>query len=175
METKLNKLLKQKGQSTIEFLISFTIIFGMTFFIVKTTMNYGNGFYLHWATYAASRVYLTLDTSDNGAGIGNVFSRAQAKGRELFEAYGINGATVQFNDMNTAGRPVLIGAFAEFDSKFSPMANIGSDDKINYRSESFLGKEPPRGYCHERILERIQQGSKSTDISKFMTVFDNGC
>ena len=166
---------KQKGQSTIEFLISFTVIFGLAFFIVKTTMNYGNGFYLHWATYAASRAYLTFETSDNDEGRENLFSKSEKKGKDLFDAYGIKDVSLKFNHLSTAGRPVLIGSYAEFESRFSPMSNIGNDDKVIYRSESFLGKEPPRGYCHARTLERVMQASGTDEIKKFMTVFDNGC
>lgn len=173
---KTEKLLfkKQEGQSTIEFLISFTIIFGMTFFIVTTTMNYGNGFYLHWATYAASRVYLTYETNDNN-GLAGVFGGARTQATNLFNAYGINGATIEFNDDNSAGRNVLIGAYAEFESKFSPMSNIGNNEKVKFRSESFLGREPPRGYCFEMIRERIDDATGGGPITKFMTVFDNGC
>ncbi len=169
-----NKNKNSRGQSTIEFLISFTVIFGMTFFIVKTTMNYGNGFYLHWATYAASRKFLTYDS--NNKLVDTVINRAKNPAKELFDAYGIKGVTVQFNDNNSAGRNVLLGAYAEFEDGFSPVSNIGGNKKVKYRSESFLGKEPPRGYCHAMVLERIQQGSKGTGaIDKFMTVFDNGC
>lgn len=138
-------------------------------------MDYGNGYYLHWATYAASRVYLTFDTNDNGAGLANVFSGAETKAKNLFNAYGINDVNIAFNNMGAAGRNVLIGAYAEYDTKFSPMSNINPDQRINFRSESFLGKEPPRGYCHERALERIQNASGSGEIINFMTVFDNGC
>ena len=136
-------------------------------------MNYGNGFYLHWATYAASRKFLVIDANQKLAD--TVINNAKGPATELFDAYGISGANVQFNDNNTAGRNVLIGAFAEFEDKFSPMANVGGSDKVRYRSESFLGKEPPRGYCHERAYQRIQEGSNATEIDKFMTVYDNGC
>lgn len=171
-----NKLRKsQIGQSTIEFLISFTVVFGMTFFIVKVTLDYGNGYYLHWATYVASRAYSVYDEGQNGAGIGITFSSAENRARALFDLYRINGVTLSFNDMNAAGRNVLIGAYAEYETKFSPMTNINPDQRINFRSESFLGKEPPRGYCHEIVRDKILDAAGGGFDARFMTVFDNGC
>ena len=47
-----------KGQSTIEFLMSFVFIFFLSLFTVMFSINQATGYLLHWATFAASRVFL---------------------------------------------------------------------------------------------------------------------
>lgn len=168
--------LKDKGQSTIEFLIGFTVVFGLTFLMLRTTLMFGNGYLLHYATYMASRAYLVFETNDNASGIDSVFSASATRATQVFQTFGLSGVTVNFNDNNNVTRPVLIGAWAEIEKSFTSAGFMGGDNSIKFRSESFLLKEPPRGYCHERTLKQIERTSEiSSEIHDYMTVFDNGC
>lgn len=172
----LQHRLEDKGQSTIEFLIGFTVVFGLTFLMLRTTLMFGNGYLLHYATYMASRAYLVFETNDNASGLDSVFSSSATKGRQVFESLSFNANTINFNDNNNVTRPVLIGAWAEIEKSFTSAGFMGGDNSVKFRSESFLLKEPPRGYCHDRTLKQIERtGGISSGIHDYMTVFDNGC
>jgi hypothetical protein len=51
-----------KGQSTIEFIFSFTAAVGFVFLFLKMALNYTNGYMVHHATFMASRAYLVSDS-----------------------------------------------------------------------------------------------------------------
>ena len=78
---KIKMKKNNKGQSTIEFILTFTAAVGFIFLFLKMALNYTNGFMVHHATYMASRSYLVSDEEryDNaGAGDAQAFQLAKA-------------------------------------------------------------------------------------------------
>ena len=74
METK-----NEKGQSVIEFLMSFTLVVGLLMFFFKMALGYTNGYMVHYATFMASRAYLTNDVSTTTDPDGAAFNQAKNK------------------------------------------------------------------------------------------------
>ena len=50
-----------KGQSTIEFILSFSTSVGFIFLFFKMALNFADGYMVHHATFLASRAYLVND------------------------------------------------------------------------------------------------------------------
>ncbi|MGB0453615.1 MAG: TadE/TadG family type IV pilus assembly protein [Bacteriovoracaceae bacterium] len=174
----------QKGQSTIEFIIGFTIIFGLVMLMLRTTLIYGEGYALHYATFSASRAYLTHEFNHND--LSSAHGDAERFGRKVFNLFKIrnliNGfdGKINFNSQNEMSRRVYVGAWAEFQKTFSPMAMFGGDEELRMRSESFIGKEPGRGYCHGQILNLYNNlasglSGGASEVENHRTLFDNGC
>ena len=88
---KLNK----EGQSTLEFIFSFAIVFSFIFFFFKIALNYTNGYLLHYANFMASRTYLVHDINSNivSGGDGPALKEAKA----IFATYNIDSAFVFIN------------------------------------------------------------------------------
>ena len=49
----------QSGQSTIEFIFCFVFAVSFILLVFNTSLNYVSGYVAHYATFMASRVYLT--------------------------------------------------------------------------------------------------------------------
>ena len=170
-----------KGQSTVEFLSTLMFLIGFLFVFVKLAINYTNGYLLHWATYSASRSYLTFDdiSSDNTG----VLVNAKKQARNVFNSYTklvpSLGGELKFNDPETGKNFIYVGAYTEFKQTFSLFAFVGGQDPLTFRTESFLGKEPTRQECLDRIckqftqqLGNIRAGCPALENA---TYFDDGC
>jgi len=153
-------------------------LIGFLFVFVKLAINYTNGYLLHWATYSASRAYLTFD--DNTL---NPLVKAKDHARDVFNSYTklvpSLGNDLKFNDPDTGKNFIYVGAFAEFKQTFSIFAFVGGQDPLAFRTESFLGKEPHRQECLERICDQFKQqlgniGAGCPALEN-ATYFDDGC
>ena len=61
-----SKLLKnQKGQSSVEFAISFIMVIGFVFMYVKVALNFTNGYVVHYANFMASRAFMVYEGNNN--------------------------------------------------------------------------------------------------------------
>jgi hypothetical protein len=176
-------LINQKGQSTVEFILAFSIlIFFITFFIT-TAVNFAVGYLVHYATFKASRAYLTSDNSapDHNAIVVNASGHA----REIFQqfkvgSYGIKVGTLNFNDPGPT-TPVyqFVGPHFTFEPPFQRFGMFKIPINLQFVSESFLGKEPSRGDCFCRLQtvmgHACDGATPSKSILEEITLEDNGC
>jgi hypothetical protein len=188
-----------QGQSTIEFLLTFMFALGFLFLFVNVSVNYSAGYLVHYATFMASRVYMTYDTAGGGSAAA---SDNQAKQRALdtlkrfkVSALGVpvggvnnccNSEVAGFyinSAYNPVGNPLYAGAVTVFKKPLSYFRAIAGDTEIRLVSESFLGKEPVRYECWERTCQAINLAilgnpgscNAGSAENKDITVFDNGC
>tara|TARA_Y100001958_G_C20915706_1_gene332034 strand:+ start:74 stop:610 length:537 start_codon:yes stop_codon:yes gene_type:complete len=178
MKDKEKKLKKETGQSTIEFLVSFSVIFTILLTFVRIAFNATNGFYAHYAVFNASRAYLVSDENNNS--IQNGDSSAIEKAKEVYDRfkveYLIGGARPELmvnNPGSFANKP-FIGNYISFKMDFGVSSMIGGKGPITLISESFLGREPSRQECIERICEAFSS-IDGGGCSSHTTIYDNGC
>jgi hypothetical protein len=171
----VNNLKKNKGQSTIEFIMTFTVAVGFIFLFLKMALNYTDGFMVHHATYMASRSYLV---SDEERQEGND-ARAMIKARQVFTKYmpeglvkGIDASMLKENNPGVVKFHAFVGLWVEFSQKFS-LGFIGGKESIQFVSESFLGREPTRVETRGQVCKAIQSlGLQNCDVHT--TLDDNG-
>lgn len=166
-----------KGQSTIEFIMTFSMVFAFFFLFLKLAMNYTDGYLIQYATFTASRAYLTVDndnqTTDPGAGDLVALKFA----RKVFNSAKVPAFIAGFTSVPEANDPskkftVFTGIYTDYSAAFS-LGIVGGKSKVDFRSESFLGREPGRFEVYEQICTAISSVTKSTcDIHA--TLDDNG-
>jgi hypothetical protein len=171
----------QTGQSTIEFIFSFIFAVSLILLVFNTSLNYASGYVAHYATFMASRVFMTQDANEaNSWGPGNRNSAAQAA-KETFrefklEVFGIQ-AELELNDDHPnvgPGEYLMIGAYAKFKRKMDIIGRVTGQTELELISESFLGREPTRGVCASRVCKAIT-GLDACDGTMDITLYDNGC
>jgi len=169
--------IKSNGQSTIEFIFSFSFLLFFFLFFITTATNIGVGYLVHYATFKASRTYLSYD---NGGDRFAVLAAAEDEGRKVFDqfnlkAYGIKDGSLSFN--NPSDDDFIyeyVGAYYYFRPPFARLGTFQFDLETHFLSESFLGKEPSVGECECRVQEALGfncEGEANADI----TLYDNGC
>jgi hypothetical protein len=155
-----NKILKnRKGQSTLEFIMTFSMVFAFFFLFLKTAMNYTDGYMVHYATFMASRAYLSVDPERQKAEEADekVFEYSKL----IFKKYlpdglikGYDGVT-KANSPDTAKYTPFIGLFTTYTTPFS-LGVVGGTDLLTLRSESFLGREPIRDEVYSQICNAMR-------------------
>jgi hypothetical protein len=173
----LNK--NNKGQSTIEFILTFTSTVGFIFLFLKMSLNYTNGYMVQHAVFMASRGYLVHDRQLNDASFGDFDANLHAK--DIFKKYLPKGLITSFNSelkinspSNTSIPKVFVGVWVEFEQMFS-VGFIGGKDLVKFRAESFLGREPTRYEGYTQVCEAIKviPGSGCAGTNH-VTLDDNG-
>jgi hypothetical protein len=175
MKTEVIK--NDEGQSTIEFIVTFIFVisFFLTFF--KLALNSTNGFLLHYATFMSSRAYLVSDINSNTAAGGD--SAANQVAQKVFKEYQVTAfipvgpTSVEINAPDTGKKSVFTGVIARYTDKFTVSKFFGGENNIQYVSESFIGREPTRGECSERVCKAMRD--VGADCSLHVTFYDNGC
>lgn len=166
-----------RGQSTMEFLLSFTFVFALIFLIFQIGVSFTNGYLVHYATFMASRTYLVIDNNSNTIASGD----EDAKGRAISVFNGIPmdrfipgfRSELHINHPMTVTNNIFVGAWVEYPEKFGISELIGGIKDVKLRSESFLGREPSRVTCLVRICEAMKEvGGTCGDHTTF---FDDGC
>ena len=176
----MNKNLKNnKGQSTIEFIMTFTAAVGFIFLFLKMAMNYTDGYMVHHATYMASRSYLVFDDERRSLEEGD--KNAFAKAQKVFTAYmpdglvsGVGIGSLKENNPDPAITKyhAFVGLWSEFTQKFS-LGFVGGKESMRFISESFLGREPTRSESRNQVCEAIRGlGLSRCDVH--VTLEDNG-
>jgi hypothetical protein len=170
--------MNDNGQSTIEFLVSFSVIFTILLTFVRIAFNATNGFYAHYAVFNASRAYLVSDENNNSLSNGD--SNARDKAKQVYDRYKVEyllgGSRPELKTNNPGDYPNMpyIGNYITFSMDFGVSSMIGGKGPLTMVSESFLGREPSRQECIERICSTfaaIDGGS----CSSHTTIYDNGC
>lgn len=178
----MKKINNEQGQSTVEFILAFS--FGVSFIltIFTTSFNYGKGYLVQYATFMASRVYLTSDNFIGGFNDSSYsLGYAEEKSKSTFAKYELNRFGVPATSYKVnAPEPsqlntyLTVGGYTTFEMKTDPIGTILGQQKLQMISESFLGKEPTRAECATRVCFAIT-GESSCDRSLDITNFDNGC
>jgi hypothetical protein len=170
------KFNNEKGQSTIEFVLTFGFAISFIVLFIYLALNMTTGFVLHYATFMSSRTFLSYDSSSNSSEA--VISQAEEMAQKTFNSYQLHRLKIKTSDfkVNKPGQinnALFVGVHARFKKPVSPLKNIGGGIEATYLSESFLGKEPMRIECYEEICNAMGLGgcSKAYDV----TLFDNGC
>jgi hypothetical protein len=169
----------ESGQSTIEFIISFTLAIGFLISFYKIAMLYTNGYLIHYATFQASRAYMIGETGSNTSGGSDGFAGSQAK--KVFDFYKLPDivpgfeSSIIINDpeSNTAlNKNLYVGLQVKYeDSLLIP--GTAKRVEIPLMSESFLGMEPTRAECFSGICSAL--GLIGASCTVHTTVTDNGC
>ena len=176
-ETK--NCLGQKGQSSVEFIISFMVIIGFVFMYVKVAMNFTNGYVVHYANFMASRALLVYEGNNNTPDGGD--GAAKTRALEVWGTYNIEGVlgaaagslVLEQRLPGSIANTVFVGTTASYQDRFTIFGNVGSTEKLNFQSESFLGREPSIAECVERTCEAFKE--LGIDCGSNTTVMDNGC
>ena len=187
----------QLGQSTIEFILTFMFGLGIVFLFVNVSVNYSIGYLVHYATFMASRTYLTVEADGNTPQASEQIASEAALAtfkRFKIESIGVEASGVlpggssqngfHINSFSTASSPadaLYVGAYTVFERPLSFFQSIAGNTKLKLVSESYLGKEPVRADCWQRTCQSILlsvTGSNSEcnpGNTYDFTVFDNGC
>lgn len=173
----------QDGQSTIEFILTFIFGISLIFFVVNTSINYATGYLVHYATFMASRAYLTVDTHiGNSDNTGPSLYRSEAKTKEVFNNYNLGIFDISSENLklnlvedvkgdNT--KNLTVGTYTHFVLNMDLIGQIAGKKKMDLVSESFLGKEPTRAECASRVCYAITGGYNCDYMD--ITLFDDGC
>jgi hypothetical protein len=164
----------EKGQSTIEFILTFSFAIGISFLFISQTLNLTIGFLVHYATYMGGRTFLTHDTSSNE--LSSVLASAGNTAKKSFARYSLSrfdiSPTVEIISPER-GSSLFSGITAKYERLLTPYKMVGGGKKATYFSEGFLGKEPTRNQCFR--LTCTAMGLSSCTEAKDITLFDNGC
>lgn len=172
----------ESGQSTVEFILTFA--FGVSFILLifTTSLNYATGYLVHYATFMASRTYLTADSHIGGIGGTQAsLNNTEQKARQVYNDFRLSVFGVpdgNFN-INPAGSTspetyLTVGAYTTFELKLDIMGRIAGNQRLEMVSESFLGKEPTRAVCATRTCFAIT-GGEACDGTFDITLYDDGC
>ena len=177
------KLAKQAGQSTIEFIFCFAFGVSIILLIFTSAMNYTTGYIVHYATFMASRTYLTADSyAGSFGGYSDSLNGTEATTRAVFERYNLgifdinpsNFAVNTASSSQTGERYLTVGARTLFDQRMDIVGRVTGQTKLELVSESFLGKEPTRAACATRTCKGVTN-EETCDASMDVTLFDDGC
>ncbi len=170
---------KQDGQSTIEFILTFTFGMSAILLIFNSSLNYTVGYLAHYATFMASRTYLTVDTQSSTEG--QSLGEAKIRARESFirfnlKKFGVSDDSIHFRDPYhgmSSSDYLLVGAYATYEREIDIMGKLTGDTKSNMVSESYLGKEVTRANCIHRTCFSMAGGDNCESFD--VTLIDNGC
>lgn len=165
----------EKGQSTIEFILTLSFAIGITMLFVSQALNMTVGFMVHYGTFMAGRTFLSHDSF--GRDISQSIGQAGNVAKETFSFYNL-----QVLDISPVvkivkpsdGNSLMSGVTAQYDKLLSPFKLILNGEKATFYSEGFLGKEPTRASCYQQTCFAIGSGGNCT-ANMDVTLFDNGC
>jgi len=166
-----------KGQSTIEFILTFTAAVGFIFLFLKMATNYTNGYMVHHAVFMASRAYLVADSETQQSLEGrdkNAFELASLVFKKNLPDVLIPGfdGELKENNASSVKYPAFIGLYVEFTQIFS-QGFVGGKDPLKFRAESFLGREPSRPETYAQTCNAIKMVVGNT-CEVHATLDDNG-
>lgn len=173
----------EQGQSTVEFIVTFAFGVSLVLVIFNTSINYATGYLVQYATFMASRVYLTADTHTGTIGnIGPSLSGSAQKAQEAFNNYNLSVFKVsnenfkinKVEDVSDRSQNLTVGAYTTFELTMDVLGKVAGQKKLELVSESFLGKEPTRAECATRVCRAVT-GLENCDATMDVTLFDDGC
>ena len=180
MKKKKKELSNEKGQSTIEFLFSFAIALGFVFSFLRISIAYTNGYLVHYVTFLSSRAYMVGERDSNDPN-GND-NQAKTQATAVFDGFNIGGiipgfdSTPAFQDpvSNSGTNNLYVGVRTEYE-EFITIPGTNSKISFPFISESYLGMEPTRAECRQRICDAMSTVGGQSGCKKHSTISDNGC
>jgi len=145
--------------------------------IFRIGVTFSNGFLVHYATFMASRTYLVIDNNSNSPSGGDQIARNRAS--TVFEKFPMKeiipgwNSFIKINHPGAVPNALFTGAYSEYTENFGISDLVGGIKPMVLRSESFLGREPTRSNCLNRICRAMEE--VGGDCSVHTTFFDNGC
>lgn len=169
----------QKGQSTIEFILSFAFSVSLLFLLLRLALNYTEGYMIHYANFMASRAYLTYENNSNNplGGEGGAATLAETVLNKIYPIFD-GEFSVMSPRQDSGHRNVFVGTRADFSRRFSVPMIVGTADELNLVSESFLGRIPNKAECLERVCAAyaaLGVGNCGLNEAQHLTLADNGC
>ena len=171
-------LSNEKGQSAIEFIMTFIFAAGLTFLFIGHTMNVTSGYLAHYVNFMSSRTYLTVEAGSDSFEANHATATAAAK--EVFDRFplaqfGVTGKH-EIQSYETGGA-IFAGSTFYFEQVVSLMPVIGGNQKAQFLTESLLGKEPTITNCLEMVCQAItgSRGECKNATNRSITLYDNGC
>lgn len=170
---------KQEGQSTIEFILTFTFGMSAILLIFNSALNYTVGYLTHYATFMASRTFLTVDTESSTVGQSTGVARSRAQetfARFNLNKFGVPNSSLQFNlpqNSMSSSDYLLVGAYAIYEREIDILGKLTGNTKATMVSESFLGKEVSRAECISRVC--FAMTGQNTCAGLDVTLIDDGC
>lgn len=176
--------INQKGQSTIEFLITFVFSTGILFLFISLGLNFTSGYLAHYATFMSSRVYLTSEQGSNDSSSTDNFAKTQTQdffAKFKLNQFGINKSSLGNGDIFDPDNPPgnkyeYVGVKIEFDRKLNIAGFADGGQKLHLISESYIGREVVRADCKQRIWDAMGSGmAQENSVTVHITAEDNGC
>lgn len=167
----------EKGQSSVEFIISFIMVVGFVFMYVQIALNFTNGYLVHYSTFMSSRAFMVYEGNSNTAAGSD--SGALGVADDVWKELNIESIITGPSFVRTENMPgavannVFVGLITTYQDRFSIFSAVGTTDKIEFKSESFLGRETTIAGCVERVCESFSVLGISCGNNT--TVMDNGC
>lgn len=177
------KKVSNAGQATIEFILVFSFGLSLILMIFNSAINYTTGYLVHYATFMASRTYLTSEThGGNFATAQFSISPAEAAARETFaqyrlEIFGVQNAEFFVNQVafnQTPSAYLTVGTYTRYSQKVDILGRVAGNTELDLVSESFLGKEPTRVVCAIQTCKAMT-GNETCGQDLDITLFDDGC
>lgn len=179
------KNLNEKGQSTIEFI--FTFVFGVSiiFLIFNSALNHASGYLVHYATFMASRSYLTADSYNGtfGGGQPEIYHDvAKQRAEDVFNQYNLGVFNIDPSGFrinhafssSDKSEYLTVGTLMIFEQRIDVIGRIAGQNRLELTSESYLGKEPTRFTCALQTCKGLTAEESCQDTMD-ITLFDNGC
>jgi hypothetical protein len=168
----------ESGQSTIEFIFCFAFAVSLILLVFNSAMNFTTGYLAHYATFMASRVYLTSGAYGGSDSFAEADERAQATfAKYRLDIFGINNSAMTINSASTNTTPaeyLKVGVYTQFEQNIDAIGQVAGQEKLRLVSESFLGKEPSRNECWRRTCLAIT-GQETCTATMDITMYDDGC
>jgi hypothetical protein len=175
------KVRNQQGQSTIEFIFTFAFGVSIIFVMFNSALNYATGYLVHYATFMASRSYLTQETylgssADTQSSMSNTAALGtQSYNKYMLQIFSVPSDAFRVNPPGlTPSEYLTTGATTIFDLKIDAIGRITGQTTLELASESYLGKEPTRAQCANRTCFAIT-GNTTCNNTMDITLYDDGC
>jgi hypothetical protein len=172
----------QSGQSTVEFILVFAFGVSLILVVFSTAINHATGYLVQYATFMASRAYLTQDNfTGNIDNTSPALNESVENAKAVFKSYNLSAFKIPDSsfEINPAGDTssstyLTVGGYTTFDLSIDPIGKVAGQKKLEMVSEAFLGKEPTRAECASRVCFAIT-GTITCGREMDVTLFDDGC
>lgn len=175
------KLKQEAGQSTIEFIFAFAFGVSVVLMVFNASLNYATGYLVHYATFMASRTYLVSDRNLGQIGSApapSVEDATEVYNRYRLDVFDVPASGFAINEQDVAQGPgeyLTVGARTIFEKPIDVLGRVVGAGKLQFVSESFLGKEPTRAQCANRVCFGVTGAECNSTSTYDVTLYDNGC
>lgn len=132
----------------------------------------------HYATFMASRTYLTAGNDSVSPGTSDGVAKTRAE--EVFKAFKLSkfgvdtSLEIKSPPSGSGEKYEYTGAKMNFKKPLSMIGFGGGDQILDLVTESFLGREPTRADCYNQLCNVFGVCGENTS-NVHITLEDNGC